>query len=380
LDSLNDEFSAGARRAFGVDGRGSDQVSRTDALLYLTPHPGDSDRRFVEELREAYEKSGLSGVSSVGVLSRIDMLSPRPGLIDPWPKAREVADNSARKLRRSLRTVIPIVGLLAETALGGVFSERDAAAVVRLAKRPRREQLLSSVAALRAATSDDAEAVERLLRQLQMYGLSVAFGLVDEGARTAVHLLRGFRAASGIDALCDLLDGDFLGRADLMRSEAALVELERSSYRGAADDRAATQTLRSDIEAIRLRPDFQLSELLRLLRRIALGDVVVSRDRERELLRFAAGRSPAEAVGLSADASTQEVRERATQLWTTWRELENDMRVRSQDRAAARTFRGNLERLLIGLSSAGTFAGAAVSTAATAGDALAQHPDTRRPA
>ncbi len=86
LFSLNDEYSAGTRRALGVLDDGSrGAVARADALAYLMPHPADTDRAFLEAFHAVYPESTLSAANVVGVLSRIDLLCRRPGLEDPWP-------------------------------------------------------------------------------------------------------------------------------------------------------------------------------------------------------------------------------------------------------------------------------------------------------
>ena len=351
LDSLNDEFSAGTRRAMGLDEGSRRGMTQADALLYLMPHPGDRDVQFLTDFQSLYGDSRLCGANAVGVLSRIDQLSPRPGLRDPWPDARKVAARYTRELRRFVRVVIPVVGLLAQTALGGSFTERDAATIVGLARLPDRSALLSSVLTFRNEAHRRGVDGDRLLSMLDLYGLSVCFELVDEGAHTAKTLLRGLRAASGVDPLLELVDSDFSARADALRAARALAELERLSYRDGAGPRAAA-ALRADIEAIRLRPDYHVIAELGVLRRVAVKELVLPPERERDLMRLLTLSDVAARLGLPPEAAPDELRGQAAQLWTAWREQENEFRATTAQRAAAAVVRHSLEQMLGALSAA----------------------------
>jgi hypothetical protein len=354
LYSLNDEFSAGTRRALGMLDDGSRRaVGQADALLYLMPHPGDTDREFLESFRALYPDSTFSGANAVGVLSRIDLLCRRPGLEDPWPGARRVAARTARHLHTSLRTVIPVAGLLAETALGGSFTERDALALVALARVPERERWLTSVDAFRAVDASAAGRLgdvrldhERLVGLLGLYGLAVGLRLADEGADTARGFLSGMRTASGIDDLVALIEGDFCDRADLWRSALALDDLERLSYRAGPDDRMAVESLRGDVESIRLRPEFHAVAEMRVLRDLESGRVRLPPERARELLDLAQHDDGRARLGLTPEATAQTARDAARERWVAWRELENDQRAGSAQRAAARVGRTSFELLV----------------------------------
>jgi hypothetical protein len=349
LYSLNDQYSAGARRALGMLDDGSrNAVGQADALVYLMPHPGDADRDFLTSFHALYPDSTFSGANAVGVLSRIDLLCRRPGLEDPWPGARRVAERAARKLRTSVRTVIPVAGLLAETALGGVFTERDALALVALGKVADRERWLASVDAFRAVETSGVEPVdhERLLGLLGLYGLAECLRMIDHGARSSRELLTGLRAASGIDQLVALIEGDFGERANLWRAARALDEFERLSYRAGADDADAIAALRSDIETIRLLPAFHAVAEMRVLRELELGSLRLPPDRTQELLQLAQHSDPRARLGVPTDASAGGAREAARTRWVAWRELENDEHTTAPVRAAARVGRRSFELLL----------------------------------
>ena len=363
LFSLNDEYSAGTRRALGLSSGEADRaaVSQADALVYLMPHPGDADLEFLRSLHGLYPESDLSAATAVGVLSRIDLLSPRPGREDPWPYARKVAGNHARKLRHTLRTVIPVAGLLAETALGGRFTEADAADVAALARLPDRRRMLQSEESFVKTELSGAADVDRnrLRGFLGLYGLSVCFSLVDDGAVRAKDLLDGLREASGVDALSTMLDAGFSQRAELWRAARALDQLERLSYRM---DSALAEQLRDGIEVIRLRSDFHGVAEMRVLRQLEVGALSLPRERELELLELGQHIDPRARVGLGSDAGADELREAAARRRSDWRELENDERSTTASRAAARVARRSFELLVRQFESqsiagrAGTFA------------------------
>jgi hypothetical protein len=65
----------------GLDDVAMRVLARTDALLYVMPHPGAGDLEALEALRRQ-AGARVTAINAVGVLSRIDELGP--GVGDPW--------------------------------------------------------------------------------------------------------------------------------------------------------------------------------------------------------------------------------------------------------------------------------------------------------
>jgi hypothetical protein len=349
LFSLNDEFSEGSRRLFGLDDGSKSAVRNADALVYLMPHPADADREFLESFHRLYPDSELSAATVVGVLSRIDLLCRRPGLDDPWPDARRVAANAAnnKQLRRSLRTVVPVAGLLAETSLGGSLTERDVQSMARLAAATERERMLASVDAFRSVGVVDADEVgerSRLLDLLGLYGLAVSFRLVDQGADRVADLLPALRDASGIDALVDVLGDVVSVRVPVCAAWSALDSVEALSYR--VSEPSVADELRAVVERLRLRSEFRAIDEMRVLRELDAGQIRLGPDRERELLAIARFTRLRERLSLGPNTSGPEARQHALELWQSWRGLENDDRESASVRRAAGVIRASVEAML----------------------------------
>jgi hypothetical protein len=318
-----------------VDTPGMDSLSRldpdslaalgdADAVVYLMPHPGEGDVVAIETLRSSAGGLRLGAANMIGVLSRIDTLA---GEDDPWPTARRVADRYARELRAVLSDVVPVAGLLAETARGPDFGEPDARALRALAAadRARVTRALRSVQRLRnwadaPIAPDDRE---RLLDLLGLHGIRVGLELLDEGRRATPALLDGFAARSGIDTVLERIDTVFVAGADRLRASAGIAALEHVGW-GARDevDRRALLSLQSDLDRLRLEPALRQVELAAALvdleaGRMRLGDEDVARLRD-----LATGVDDARRLGLEADADREAVAAAAAAQIPAWRRLE----------------------------------------------------------
>ena len=148
-------------------------LAHADAVIYLMPHPGEKDVEAVDAVRSWSGTAHFTTASMVGVLSRIDTLAT--GDEDPWPPARRVAGRYSEDLRSSFSDVLPVSGLLAETALGGEFSESETRALTALGTVDRfdLEDALASVDAFVQWEDGpiSADARRRLLALLGLYGV-----------------------------------------------------------------------------------------------------------------------------------------------------------------------------------------------------------------
>ena len=192
LETLSEQYATNTRTFLGIDDHSRRATTQADALIYLMPHPRETDEMTLEAFRDAFPSGTRTALNTVGVLSRIDTLSDDD---DPWPAARRQAEKASRQLGPLLAAVVPVVGLLAETVGAGMFTESDAINVAKLAAadpvaRARALIGLDQLLAFDGAALELADR-ERLARLLGLYGLRQAVGLVDVARRARACWRRG---------------------------------------------------------------------------------------------------------------------------------------------------------------------------------------------
>lgn len=243
LGSTTAETGARSRRFLGVDDDGERPV---DAVLYLLRHAHVDDAAVLEAFHD--EQLGrASPISAVGVLSRADELAG--GDLDAMDQARRVAERYRRApaLRRLCHTVVPVCGLLAEAA--ATLTEPEARALIALADADPDELAIAlrSVDDLRderRRLGITAEERAVLLDRLGMFGVRTACAAVQGGARRGSELAAELRAASGIDDLLAVLDGELAPRAELLSATNVLAGLAKL-----ADEHGAA-AVAGDVERI----------------------------------------------------------------------------------------------------------------------------------
>ena len=258
------------------------------------PYLREADAAVLTGFRRLYEGSGLSALNAVGVLSKIDRLTPTG---DPVEVARPIAQRVAHELRGVVSDVVPIIGLLAETARAAVFDENDARAIAACAavddEFDREDMLMTAQDFLTFAHASlelDESTRRRLLSMLDLYGLKVAIGAVDGGAKGASGVLRALDAASGVAPLAELLQARFAAQADLFKAHAAVCDLRRVSYvRTDPANGRALRALRAPLERIELDTDMHRRRVLEVLQQITHGELPVDTDTQAQLELLVAG-------------------------------------------------------------------------------------------
>jgi hypothetical protein len=288
------------------------------------PHPGERDVEAIDAVRGWTGGLRLGAANMLGVLSRIDTLS---GEDDPWPTARRVADRYAGELRAVLSDVVPVAGLLAETARGPDFSESDARALRTLADADRGGVLrkLRTVQRFRAweecPLAEDAR--ERLLDLLGLHGIRVGLELLDEGRRSTPALLDGFAERSGIEGVLERIGTVFVAGADRLRASAGIAALEHLGWDTPDEvDRRALLTLQSELDRLRLEPALRQVELAAALVDLEAGRMRLGDDDVARLRDLATGADSARMLGLAADAGPEAIAAAATAQVPQWRRLE----------------------------------------------------------
>ncbi|MFF3320727.1 dynamin family protein [Streptomyces sp. NPDC002889] len=314
----------------GLDEVALSALARADALLYVMPHPGAGDAEALQSLRrQAHER--MTALNVLGVLSRIDELGSGTG--DPWPRAERVAATYTSRLTGMVSRIVPVAGLLAQTATGDQFTEGDTALLQRLAGEPRQElerALYSPDEFLgrRGGPLDTAERT-RLLDLLGTYGIRVAVDSLTEadGARDARSLLNALRAASGVETLFEEIDVRFVAASDRLRAASALGLLEEVAatvLRGNPDSgvRGALEAQRTAVAGLRRHPLMRQTELASALAELATGGLRLSEADGAALVALATGGDAAACLGVHPDATATELAASSRAEAVRWRVVE----------------------------------------------------------
>jgi hypothetical protein len=206
-----------------------DEETPADAVLYLLRHLHANDLEFLRAFHDT-EVSQPNPVNAVGVLSRADELGV--GRLDSLASARRIAARMATNpaVRRVVQTVVPVAGLLAETA--GTLTETEVGQLRQIAGLPAKEAddlLLTADRFVDRAPGLGLTSIERtgLLDRFGLFGVRLATALLRHGVvSTATELAAELADRSGINALRDVLRSLFFERRDVLKSRSALLALD----------------------------------------------------------------------------------------------------------------------------------------------------------
>jgi hypothetical protein len=314
IASLSEDVSARSA-SFLAPG---DAPSQADAIIYLMRHMHASDLRFLESFRDT--GAGRSGtVNAVAVLSRADEIGA--GRIDSLLSAGDVAERYRRdhSLRKLALGVVPVAGLLAQSARSMRQSDFAALSVLAELDRPGRERMLLSADRFVRASQPQAltrEARASLLRRFGLFGIRLAVVLIRGGITEPTALAHDLARRSGLDELLDLVGRQFLSRSDALRARTVLVGVEtllRSGPRpGSAQLTASLERLQANAH------EFRELRLLATLRTtgVSLDDELAE---EAERLIGGWGLSAQLRLGLGQDASRDQVNAEARRYLDRWR-------------------------------------------------------------
>ncbi len=356
LDTVTEENQAATTQLLGleegqrVDADSKVAMADADALVFLMPHVHKTDADVLGQFRNLFRGTGLSAINAVGLLSKIDKLTSGE---DPWPTARRIADRVRGDLRSAVSDVVPVIGLLAETAACDQFTELDARVLRQMSELDEmdREDLVLSQDDFLNFTAPELEGVSRdarlrLLRMLDLYGITVGFEVFDAGERGAVALLDRWSAASGFDAVRGIVEGVFARRADLLKAHAGLASLRRVSFLDSdADNSAALRALRAPLERIELDADMHDLRVLDVLHTVYRGDMKVSDELLADLERLALAVDLAGRLGLPEGTNGPELAQAAAIGAGRWAAYTQDSRKKPQHRRMARDIKQAFELL-----------------------------------
>ncbi|MGZ8178140.1 GTPase [Williamsia sp. SKLECPSW1] len=282
-----------ATRRVLIDGVEQTRAASVDAdaavfLFDATPRQDELD--FLRKLP-------LSPLNTIGVLSRADGFAEGAlGRRDPMEHAGEHARSLATRLAGTVAAVVPVSGLMAQTARTGTLSEADARALAQLDGMAPLDliELLESDAPGPVAP----EVRDRLLDLVGEYGMIHGRTVAGRGAAALTAWLD---ATSGMAELMRVVRSSLREYAVLNRARRVLDRIDGLAYSHPSRD-----AIRGIVHDIRADPSMLRVALLTDLQNVLTADPTAQvADDLRGLL---VGRSPAAQVGLPPDTPDGEVR------------------------------------------------------------------------
>jgi hypothetical protein len=341
LASATTAASAATSDLLQLDRASRQAVSQAHVLLLVMPiEPRRDDLAALELFDEQFRGLTNQALNSVAVLSRVDQAALAP--TEVRARAEQLARRLADTHRLSLAAVIPVNGLLAESAGCGRLTEDDSAALAALAELSERDRHLLLLSADRFVDSaDPAErrTRTRLLELLDLHGIELALQAIGDAGRGASALNRELLARSGIDALRHEVFDAFARTAAVHKAAWAASSIAHVT----SSDPTDAAVLRDALERVELDPGLHVIRLLRAVQQVASGEVALSDDLTADLTAIAL------AVGLDGhDTDLAHPLESADVLRGArrWRAVANDTRVGSRVQGLAEIVVRSYESLL----------------------------------
>jgi hypothetical protein len=210
-----------------------DSAARADAILFCINGPIKEDEAAaVHAFACGSGGNRLNGATAAGILTKADQASRSP--LTAWKEATKVARDMAATHTDLFWTVVPVVGLLAETARTGALREVHAHALGALA-REWNADLSHTVLGDRRMFLDEEGPVEtpvrvELLNLLGQFGTSELLDRIRSGTRPdAASLIREAAETSGMDAVSAEIRSCLGVRSDALKAAGALEELARAA-------------------------------------------------------------------------------------------------------------------------------------------------------
>lgn len=339
---------AGRARAFlgAADDPATVPDDGADVVLHLVRHLHDADVAFAETVGERAAR-GIGPAGTVAVLSRADEIGG--GRLDALMTAAQVARRYRAEpgLRRHCRTVVPVAGLLAETAR--TLRATEFAAVRDLAAGAREDVedlLLSADRFLDARLPDtiapmDRRARRALLDRFGLHGLRLATTLVRRGAGDSAGLAAELVRRSGLEELRAVVGTQLVAHGDVFRARAALGAVERVLR--AAPPRAGGEELAGAVERV-------LTGAHEFVEQDALVALHTRGGGSEEARRLLGGDGPGVTarLGVPSDAPADDVRGVALDALARWRRAGEDPRAGRARTDVARVVVRSLEGILAG--------------------------------
>jgi Dynamin family len=317
IGSLSGEVSARTTE-FLLD---EDDPTEADAVIYLMRHVHTTDLAFLEAFNDN-TLARSTPTNTVAVLARADEIGA--GRLDAMTSARRIARRHAadERLRKLCHTVIPVAGLLAETAR--TLRQAEINALTALAHGPRAEVdswLLSADRFVSMAQHRITLPPAVLLARLGLYGIRLGITLIRQGFAGPAELTAELVRRSGLDDLRKVLAAQFTSRGHLLKARSGLMVLDSLLRR---HSRPAGVPVLADVERL-LAGAHEFAEL-RLLDELRSGALELPGSEHAEVLLGGAGTDIAARLGLRPAADRRHAHAAALSALGEWqRRAENPL-------------------------------------------------------
>jgi predicted GTPase len=317
LASLDTERSAVTEDLLAAERDSSTAEAAADAVVLVLNQSPRADELEALETFQSHSGGPLrNSVNAIGVLTKADQAGG--GGAGAWEAARRLATRQADRFRNEVAAVVPVVGLIAETAEAALLTETEAAHVASLAGlAPDRlaGMLLSADRFVNADAPLPGPARRRLLDLLGLFGVERAVSLVAGGVQGAFSLRGELSRISGIEAVRQTLWVTFRRRSDALKAWQGLAVLDALSYRV---DAGPARELRDAIERLRLDPGMHELAELGALQSVRSGEVNLPPELSDDVERLVTADGLTERLGAdSGDAP--DLRAAATRGASRWR-------------------------------------------------------------
>jgi hypothetical protein len=346
LNSAHEENSSRTREELGIDPESRAAAATADAVLFVlnaTAH--DDERAVLRQFRGVSLGLHAAPSNAVGLLAKADEVSMDD---DPWPAAVDLAAKHSRQLGRDVATVLPVVGLLAETAEAR-FTQADADAIRTLAAlgpAEREVMLLGPGYFTGFESAVDPAHRERLYTMLRPFGLRRLLAAADAGA-SGPAMVEELRQCSGMAGVRAEIDRRFRARAGALKAAKALAAVAAAA-RSPEVDRPTRAWLTGAIDDLGLDPVMHGLAELRVLSLVTSGTAQLPGAQLTEAERILTETDSSRRLGLP-DAGRDELISAAQQGLERWAAIASTAispRARDLARVIVRTL--DLERDRLG--------------------------------
>ncbi|WP_200834441.1 dynamin family protein [Amycolatopsis alkalitolerans] len=325
-----------------LDDTSRNAVAGAEAVLYVvTQGVRADDQQALAAFTAATASREAGPVNAIAVLNKADTIAPESvqgaenSETPVWKAAELLAEKQAALLKPRVADVLPVMGLIAESAESGQFTSADAEALRKLSTLDE-ATLETMLVAADIFTSWDCAVPTgtrlRLLEKLDLYGIRCAIGAIQaDPAITAGALRRVLLESSGLAAVRARLDVVFAARADGIKAAAALASVTALAH--ASGNPAERQRVHDAIEVLLAKPEAHQLRVLEALTLVVAGAVDMPEDLAAEVLRVGSNAEIDAQLG-SPGASRAELASQALERAGWWRSFASFGATPAQSRVA----------------------------------------------
>ncbi|WP_245757306.1 dynamin family protein [Amycolatopsis xylanica] len=322
-----------------LDDTSRNAVAGAEAVLYVvTQGVRADDQQALAAFTAATASREAGPVNAIAVLNKADTIAPESvsgADGDVWKAATMLAEKQAATLKPRVADVLPVIGLLAESAESGGFTSADAEALRQLSALDDDilETMLISADIFTSWECDVPSGTRlRLLEKLDLFGIRHAVEAIrKEPEITAGALRRSLLDASGLAAVRHRLNLVFAARADGIKAAAALASVTALAH--ASGDPGDRQRVHDAIEVLLAKPEAHQLRLLEALTLVASGAVDMPEDLSEEVLRVGSNADIGAQLGMPG-SSRQELAPFALERAGWWRSFASFGATPAQSRVA----------------------------------------------